>query len=79
MVIAGKKCPHPLLLKIYRFDEPKHYLSCIFNGLRLLREDQGIYPEYLHLSPNTLNLKYNWLLVQQFPDKLFETEITPVI
>jgi hypothetical protein len=50
MVIAGKKCPHPLLLKAYGFNEPKHYLSCIFNGLRLSREDQGIYPEYLHLS-----------------------------
>src|SRR5205823_3389213 len=33
------------LLKVYRFDEPKHYLSCIFNELRLSRKDHGIYPE----------------------------------
>ena len=46
------------LLKVYRFDEPKHYLSCIFNGLRLSRKDHGIYPEYLHLSRNPLNLQY---------------------
>src|SRR5437763_170526 len=47
-----------LILKVYRFDEPKHYLSCIFNGLRLSRKDHGIYPEYLHLSRNPLNLQY---------------------
>src|SRR5213080_2257331 len=46
------------VLKVYRFDEPKHYLSCIFNGLRLSRKDHGIYPEYLHLSRNPLNLQY---------------------
>src|SRR5436305_14622805 len=46
------------LLKVYRFDEPKHYLSCIFNGLHLSREDHGIYPEYLHLGRNPLNLQY---------------------
>lgn len=31
------------LLKVYRFDQLEHYLSCIFNGLRRLRKDHGIY------------------------------------
>jgi hypothetical protein len=32
-----------ILLKVYRFDQLEHYLSCIFNGLRRLRKDHGIY------------------------------------
>src|SRR5438067_10586489 len=46
------------LLKVYRFDEPKHYLSCIFNGLRLSRKDHGIYPESVlsHIK-NTVKLE----------------------
>jgi hypothetical protein len=31
------------VLKVYRFDQLEHYLSCIFNELRRLRKDHGIY------------------------------------
>jgi uncharacterized protein (DUF433 family) len=56
--LANKSEVDAYLLKVYRFDEPEHYVSCIFNGLWLLKKDQGIYMEYLRVSRNSLNLQY---------------------